>query len=189
MDIIGLAVTGALGAMLTVSALAKLRGGRFVTDLANYHVLPTRLVVSIGTGLPWVELSVGVALLATPWQSISSAAAAVLLLSFTLGVVINLARGRRIPCGCRGTSQPISWQLAATNTAWAIAAIVSSQAGATSPVSALAGRDPAVESTVSAAVLAVVMTAAMILRLLTGWTDVHAAFDRVTAAVNERVPA
>lgn len=188
MNLIGLAVTAAIAAMLTSSALAKLRGGRFVTDLANYRVLPLRWVVPVSVVLPWVELGVGVALFATPWQSVSSAAAAVLLSSFSVAVVINLTRGRRIPCGCRGTSKPISWQLAAANTAWAIAALVTAQAGATSPVSALAGRDPALKSIVSIAVLTVVMTAATILRLLNGWTEVHAAFGRVTSAVDQRVP-
>ena len=94
-----------LGAVLLVSGAAKLadRGWR-----------PN--AVALGTpgwaipSLPWVELGLGgvlVAGLGRPW---SAAAAALLIVAFSLLLAANLARGRRVPCACFGSRsrRPIS---------------------------------------------------------------------------------
>lgn len=115
-----------VGLAFATSGLAKLRSRRFVSDLANYRLLPVPVVVPVASLLPWIELTVGVLAVALPDNRIALWGSSALLVVFAAGMSINLARGRVISCGCRGTDKPVSWSLVVTNLALATAAAFAS---------------------------------------------------------------
>ncbi len=94
--------------------------GRFLAVLADYDLLPERLVP-----LAWVMVAaaevVVVPLLAWPGFRTTGACLAVALLSaYAIAIAVNLLRGRtRIDCGCLGFGRRdrITWNMVARNLA------------------------------------------------------------------------
>lgn len=129
-----------LGLVFLTSSLPKLAApGDFRRALRNYQLLPLGLVGPVARWLPRVELALALALLvgiATPLTAGLTAAA---LLVFSGAVAINLARGRKIECGCFSGSSPreITWRLVVQDVVLAASAI----AVATEAPSMWAGRD------------------------------------------------
>lgn len=98
--------TGAvtLGAVFAVSGAGKLRDpGGIIRAVMEYRVLPSKLAIVYGRALPPAELLCAGALVSGIWPIVTSAAAGALLLSFMIGVVVNLARGRALDCHCFGS--------------------------------------------------------------------------------------
>src|SRR4051812_126306 len=98
-----------LAAVFLVAAIAKLLdlpGSRRSLEQLG---IPAGLVPAGAKALPVVELAIAVALvpLATAW--VAAVAASVLLLAFTVGVAVALARGVEADCHCFGrvASRPI----------------------------------------------------------------------------------
>ncbi len=130
----GLTVTGVAGAigsgiLLTEAGLAKLRYRDLVPGvIANYRVLPDALVAPFAAILPWLELGLGLGLLASAvtgavsgnagllhWIAVPAAA---LFVVFAIAMAINIRRGRRqIDCGCGRSQlrQPLGWGLVGRN--------------------------------------------------------------------------
>lgn len=104
--------------------------GRFLGFVADYRLLPERLVEPVARLLIGAEFAV-VALLAWPSQSALGAAAAAALLSlYALAIGVNVARGRRrIDCGCGGTAQSLSWSLVIRNALLAALALLAAAGG------------------------------------------------------------
>ncbi|NOT63785.1 MAG: redoxin domain-containing protein, partial [Acidobacteria bacterium] len=79
------------------------------------------LVPLFASLLPWIELAIAVALLplATAW--FGAVGALLLLLAFTIGIAVNLAKGNAPDCHCFGQlhSEPVSWRVVARNVALA----------------------------------------------------------------------
>ncbi len=117
--IIALAILN-LSYMFVASAIHKLRAPlHFQQIVRDYQLVPATATAIISKNLPRVEIAVGLALLAGSLRSIALAAAAGLLLSYTLAMGINIARGRRdIDCGCNGPmhAQTLSVWLLVRNT-------------------------------------------------------------------------
>lgn len=95
---------------------------RFEAVLNDYRALPAALVPAFAVILPALEAAIGLAWLFAS-AAISPAIATVSLLSvYTLGIVINLMRGRlHISCGCgfgnaSGDGESLSWALVLRNT-------------------------------------------------------------------------
>ena len=114
--VLGLLAVAALALLFGSAGVAKVRDlARFHAVLAAYNVMPTALVGIAAVVLPFIELGVAVALLIEAVRPIAAGAAAGLLLIYSAGVALNLARGRRdIDCGCEGYGQrrPIAgWML------------------------------------------------------------------------------
>jgi len=90
----------------------------FRSAVANYRILPSRLVTPFAWAVPTVESAAAAGLLVAatrPWPVLALLG---LLGAFTLAIVINLARGRTdIDCGCFGPAlrQRLSWRLLARN--------------------------------------------------------------------------
>ncbi len=101
-----LAAVGCRFALLTVFGLAgvaKLRSRpEFEQAVMNFQLVPDSVSRRIARLLPWVEIGaatlLGVGIAITP----VAAAVALLLCGFTVAISINLARGRKIECGCFG---------------------------------------------------------------------------------------
>lgn len=102
----------ALGVTFIVSAAGKLRDPRgFVLGVLDYQILPAQFAIAYGRVIPVVEFICGLCLLLGLLRTVAAALAAALLLSFLVGVGVNLSRGRTMDCHCSGSgsSEPLSW--------------------------------------------------------------------------------
>lgn len=110
-------VSAVLGLLLIVAAAPKLRAtAAFGKTVEAYRLLPTGLAHLVGRVLPWAELVTGVALVTGPMWRIAALAATLMFGAFTLGLTVNLLRGRtELSCGCFSfgaldeSAQRISW--------------------------------------------------------------------------------
>jgi uncharacterized membrane protein YphA (DoxX/SURF4 family) len=108
-----------LGLVLLTSALSKLADLRgFVQGALAYDLLPPSAMRVLAGLLPPVELVLAIALLLGIAPPLAGSATALLLICFTVGLVVNLRRGRAIACHCGGLAgnRLISWGMAARNT-------------------------------------------------------------------------
>jgi len=127
------ALAAALAVVLLLGAWAKWRDlDGFRHSVAAYQLLPAALLPAFGLLLPLWELGCGLAVLLAPSAALTGPATAVLLLTVTGAIGVNLLRGHRdIGCGCSGlTSQAteprLSWPLVVRN-----ALLLLAMAGAT----------------------------------------------------------
>lgn len=96
-----------LGALFLVGASAKLPDIKMysVNVVYEYGILPIQpvdIAAAFGYVLPFLELSVGLAVLLGILTRLASLGGALLGLSFALGEGIVLLQGRSIDCGCFG---------------------------------------------------------------------------------------
>lgn len=99
-----------LGLTFLASSLSKLRDLQgFVLGVFDYQILPPRLAVIYGHILPIVEFACGLAMVLGLWPTTVGLLSVVLLMSFLVAVLINVARGRRLDCHCFGSrkSEPV----------------------------------------------------------------------------------
>ncbi len=122
-----LIVRAALALVFASAAVHKLGDvGRFRATVADYRLVPERLVAVSATAVVSAEILVA-ALLALPWWRAAGAiVAATVLVGYGGAIAINLVRGRRhIDCGCTGPAgrQPIGTGLVIRNGVLAAAAL------------------------------------------------------------------
>lgn len=86
-----------------------------VTDLnqayvavAAYEVLPSSAVGLVAAGVPFLEVALGVLLLAGLGTRLTAAVSAVVLVAFVAAVAQAWARGLTIDCGCFGGGGQVS---------------------------------------------------------------------------------
>ncbi|MBA3736761.1 MAG: DoxX family membrane protein [Actinobacteria bacterium] len=91
----------------------------------NYQLLPVGLVRPVAVWLPRFELLLGALLLTGVAVRVAASLAAGALLTFSVAIALNLARGRKIDCGCfSGSSRrEITWRLVAWDVALSATAI------------------------------------------------------------------
>ncbi|MDQ2913495.1 MAG: hypothetical protein M3T56_09590 [Chloroflexota bacterium] len=98
-----MAIRIGLGAVLVLSALAKLRQVSIFRDqVAAYRLVPRTLLPYVSLLIISLELTSGTALLVGVQVALMGALAGALLLVFTVAALLALVRGLRIPCGCLG---------------------------------------------------------------------------------------
>src|SRR5947209_3147178 len=90
-----------LAAALAVAGAAKLVDPERSESLVRFG-LPRRLALPVGTLLPVVELAIAGALLPRTSAWWGAWAAFALLVAFSVGISLNLARGRAPDCHCFG---------------------------------------------------------------------------------------
>lgn len=169
----GFVVVVSIGVIFVYSGVAKLRTGRFSSDLSAYRLVPGAAVRPLAAVLPWVELVVGLVLCfgvgTTPalWIAVS------LLTLFSGAMVVNLARGRRVSCGCQGSSRPISLPLVVRNLALIGLTVVAAELAAPVPgLRGLAG-SPALSASSAGALFAALILAAVGARLVGATSQIH----------------
>lgn len=102
-DVIGTVARFGLAAVFLVSGLLKaVDPDQTYIAVRAYDVLPDVGVEVVAALLPWVELALGLLLLAGVGTRLVAALSAALLLVFVAGVVQAWARGLSIDCGCFG---------------------------------------------------------------------------------------
>ena len=103
LDVVGALARLGLAAVWLVSGLLKVVDpDQTYIAVRAYDVLPDAGVEVVAALLPWVELALGVLLLAGVGTRLVAALSAVLLLAFVAGVGQAWARGLSIDCGCFG---------------------------------------------------------------------------------------
>jgi uncharacterized membrane protein YphA (DoxX/SURF4 family) len=75
----------------------------FAKDVYNYQILPDALINLAALVLPWLEMFLGLCLLAGIWLPGAVLTINVLMVVFLAALVFNLARGLDINCGCFST--------------------------------------------------------------------------------------
>jgi uncharacterized membrane protein YphA (DoxX/SURF4 family) len=90
-----------LGGTFLLSGLLKLRDpDGFTSAVDDYRVLPQRLVRPVALVVPFLELTLGTALLIGWWVRPAAFLSTLLLLSFAVAVGVNLKRERAVACHC-----------------------------------------------------------------------------------------
>lgn len=74
--------------------------GKFARDIANYHIIPFGLENLIAIILPWLELFIGIGLIAGLMVDGSSMISGGLMTIFILFILQAMLRGFNIECGC-----------------------------------------------------------------------------------------
>ncbi|WP_073258205.1 MauE/DoxX family redox-associated membrane protein [Cryptosporangium aurantiacum] len=74
-----------------------------VRAVRAYRLLPEGAATVIGAGLPWLEIALGLLLVAGVAVRFGALFSAALMVVFLIGIVSAAARGLRIDCGCFGS--------------------------------------------------------------------------------------
>ena len=133
------AVAAAMGIILIIGALAKLRD----VELFRYAVENYRLLGSANSALfawvfPLVELSAGILLVVESTRTVGMWLGLATLSVATGGVVLSLLRGlTSIECGCGTGGQRISWGLVGRNVVLSLAIVLGGNEGASRTLGAL----------------------------------------------------
>ena len=102
-DIVGTVARLGLAAVFLVSGVLKaIDPDATYVAVRAYDVLPKLGVALVAGVLPWLEIAIGLLLLAGIATRAVAVASAVLLLAFMAGVTQAWARGLSIDCGCFG---------------------------------------------------------------------------------------
>lgn len=95
-----------LGLVFLLSGVEHLRRRRgFAISVVQYAILPRPLEQLFATVVPWLEVGGALVLLTGLATMEAAAIMGLLLISFMTAVGVNLARGRRISCGCFGDNE------------------------------------------------------------------------------------
>ena len=115
-----------LAALFLVSGIAKvLRIADFREAVAGYNLVASSMVGPIATAVPAMELTIGMAFVIGAQRLVVALLAGTMVLVFTMAVVVNLWRGRRIDCGCYGISRErrTGWPTVSRNVMFLIATL------------------------------------------------------------------
>jgi len=114
--------------VLVVAGIAKLgKKQQFSRTVQSYRVVSPRTARMIAAVLPEAEVLLGCLLLVKVAVVFAGTVACGLFVIFATAVGTNLARGRRIACGCFGPSErrPLRWSHVVQNIVLAIVSLLS----------------------------------------------------------------
>lgn len=99
-----------LGAVFVYAAYTKLRQSwlLFALSIDSYQLLPQWAVLTLARTLPWLELALGIALIAGVWLRYTAIAATAILMLFFSVMVLSYTKGAGIDCGCFGVGEALS---------------------------------------------------------------------------------
>jgi uncharacterized membrane protein YphA (DoxX/SURF4 family) len=99
-----------LGGVFLYSAWTKLRQPwlMFALSIDAYQLLPEWAVLTTARVLPWLELALGLLLLAGVWLRYTSMLAAGILAAFFATMLFSFGKGMGIDCGCFGVGEPLT---------------------------------------------------------------------------------
>lgn len=102
-DVIGLLARLGLAAVWLTSGFVKAADPRTtVVAVRGYQILPESFVMPFASVLPYLEIALGVLLVAGLATRLAAVLSAVVLVAFIAGVISAAARGLSIDCGCFG---------------------------------------------------------------------------------------
>jgi uncharacterized membrane protein YphA (DoxX/SURF4 family) len=99
-----------LGGVFLYAAWTKLRQPwlMFALSIDAYQLLPEWAVLTTARVLPWLELALGLLLLAGVWLRYISILAAGILAAFFATMLLSFGKGMGIDCGCFGVGEPLT---------------------------------------------------------------------------------
>jgi uncharacterized membrane protein YphA (DoxX/SURF4 family) len=99
-----------LGVIFLYAAYTKLRvpWAIFAMSINSYELLPEPLVIFIARVLPWLELALGVLLIAGWKLRYAAAATSALLVTFFVIMLRSYFKGLGIDCGCFGVGEALT---------------------------------------------------------------------------------
>jgi putative oxidoreductase len=102
-----------LGGIFLYAGLQKyLHSYEFAEAVLAYHLLPVRLVGAVAAALPWAEMAAGLFLIIGLKRRSCLILLAGLLGAFTIVILITMARGLKIDCGCGlFLSRQVGWEV------------------------------------------------------------------------------
>lgn len=93
-----------LGAVFLYASFDKIANpGAFAKAVYNYQMLPDSTVNLVAVTLPWIELLLGVCLIAGFWLPGATILCTGLLILFVSAMAYNEIRGLDVHCGCFST--------------------------------------------------------------------------------------
>ena len=100
----------ALGAVFLYAAYTKLRQSwlLFALSIDSYQLLPEWAVLTLARTLPWLELALGLLLIAGFWLRYVSIVATMVLGVFFGVMIVSYVKGAGIDCGCFGVGEALS---------------------------------------------------------------------------------
>ena len=122
---LGLALRLLLGAVFAYAAYTKLRQSYllFALSIDSYQLLPEWAVLALARTLPWLELTLGMLLMAGAWLRYTSIVATGILTLFFSVMLWSYARGAGIDCGCFGVGEALSAKTLARDGALLVASV------------------------------------------------------------------
>jgi putative oxidoreductase len=115
MRIVRLILACLVGAVfIYAGAIKALNPLRFASDISNYALLPWSLGVRVAFYLPWLEIILGLALIAQRLFAGAIVLTGGLLLLFIGATIWARAQGIDVACGCFGTAGSnltLTWHL------------------------------------------------------------------------------
>ena len=99
-----------LAGVFLYAAWTKLRASPliFAMSVDSYRLLPEWGVLAVAYTLPWLELAVGILLMAGFWLRYVAAMASAILVMFFALMLRSYIQGQGIDCGCFGVGEAIS---------------------------------------------------------------------------------
>ena len=92
-----------LGGVLLIAGALKIGSlQKSAMSVRSYELLPVPIANFLGYTLPWIEIGVGLLLIAGALVRISGLIGAVTMLAFIIAISWAWARGLSIDCGCFG---------------------------------------------------------------------------------------
>lgn len=112
-----------LGVLFIYAAVHKVADpAAFALDVATYEILPLGLVNLVALTMPWIEIVAGAMLIAGVRVRPAALVVAALMAVFLVALIIALARGLDMSCGCFASqgaeSDPISWRTVLRDLVW-----------------------------------------------------------------------
>jgi putative oxidoreductase len=114
-----------IGGLFIYASMYKINyPAEFAEIIADYQIVPYWAVNISAVVLPWVELIIGVLLVAGIRARSAAVLAGLMMTMFALAIFINLMRDAPIICGCfHDVGEKISWWTLARDIIWIILAI------------------------------------------------------------------
>ncbi len=102
-DVVGLLARLVLGGTLVLAGVLKVGDpGGSIRAVNAYQLLPLGVAEWVGYALPYLEIAVGLLLLAGLFTRAVAAIGGLLMAAFVLGISWAWAKGLQIDCGCFG---------------------------------------------------------------------------------------
>ena len=107
-----------LGAVFIVASLDKIENSEaFATTIANYRLLPYKMVNGIAIVLPWLEIITGTLLVFGVWVKANTMIVGGLLVAFSIAIAPALFRRLDLSCGCF-TTNPVAERMSLWTLIW-----------------------------------------------------------------------
>ena len=98
-----------IGLVFLASGSSKLNASyEFLHTVAGYDLLGWRSTIAVAATLPWFELVIGAALVIGLFAEVATIFSVLLSICFVVACTSAWHRNLDIPCGCFGSSDPIS---------------------------------------------------------------------------------